>query len=431
MLTSLEVPSVHAIHIGRWSAEVGDISFETRHVDYLPHLPHNALLGTAYYELSLMGGDSTEGTTAEAPAMQGHRELYHLIGRDGLTAILRVWHTRVWQVVGRIEFRGCHWRIRCVDDSIHSVDFLKDSMCVHPVRLLLDMPEVLCLEFLVMKTLLMTVQDDVVCSYPTGDILFLTEVDSLWNVPYILDVPAFVESLAHLHGILLTHTVEYHIGTTFTKDTLLQFVLPIIIVCEPSHRSLNATEEDRNVRIELFQYLCIDYRRIVGTHVMTGVWAVGIIMAFSAVGGIAVHHGVHGTGGYGEAQPWPSQLLEVAVITMPVGLWNDGNLKAFRLKHTSYHRGTEGRVVDIRVAGKENDIQLIPSTQLDFLLCCRQEVGKQISASLVFHLSIGYIIVIRRSIGILLLLLQPLLIQFHEVLQAYGFHVLVVYHVKA
>lgn len=211
--------------------QVRDISFETGHVDDLPHLPHDAFLGTAYDKLSLMGGDGTESTTPETPAMQGHRELYHLISRDRLAAVLRVWHTRVWQVVCRIKFRGCHWRIRCVNDSIHAVDFLKDSMCVHLIRLLLNMPEVLGLEFLVMKTLLMTVQDDVVGSYPNRDILFLTEVDGLWNVPYILDVPSFIESLTYLHGILLTHTVEYHICTTLAKDTLLQFVLPIIIVC--------------------------------------------------------------------------------------------------------------------------------------------------------------------------------------------------------
>ena len=95
------------------------------------------------------------------------------------------------------------------------------------------------------------------------------------------------------------------------------FVLPIIIVCETTHRSLDSTENDRNVRKEMFQNLCIDDAWIIRTHSRTAIRRVSVVTAQTFVGCIAVDH------------PDPSQRhwLQRKVWDDPA-LWSLGNLHA-------------------------------------------------------------------------------------------------------
>ena len=160
-LTGIEVAAMHAVHVGRRAAEVGEVALEVGHLDHLFHLFQYALLGAAGYELALMSGDGAEGAAAETPAMDVHAMLDHVVGRDALALVFGMGLTGIGQVEGGIEFFRRHWRVGWVDDDVSTIDTLNQPLCVHHVRLLLDMAEVLGLRALVLQALLVAVQYDV------------------------------------------------------------------------------------------------------------------------------------------------------------------------------------------------------------------------------------------------------------------------------
>ena len=68
---------------------------------------------------------------------------------------------------------------------------------------------------------------------------------------------------------------------------------------------------------------------------MTTSGSIGIVATQATVCRIAVDHRVHGSRRDGEEEARTTQLLEITVITMPVGLGNEGHAIALRLEHTT------------------------------------------------------------------------------------------------
>lgn len=130
-----------------------------------------------------MGRDGTERASTETSAMQRHGEFYHLVGRYRLAAVFRMRQSGVGKIVGRVEFLGCHWRVRRINHNILTVNGLEDALGMHLVGFFLDMSEVFGLKLFVLQALLMAVENDVGIGNSTGDILFLTQISRLRNIP--------------------------------------------------------------------------------------------------------------------------------------------------------------------------------------------------------------------------------------------------------
>lgn len=126
-----------------------------------------------------MGGDGTEGAAAEASAVDIHRMFDHLVGRNALTLVFGVWQTGIGEVEGGIELFGCHGGIGRVHHGIEAVNLLQQSLGMDLVRLLLDMPEVLCFGTFVVETFLMGMENDVVVTDAAGDVFLLCKKDGL------------------------------------------------------------------------------------------------------------------------------------------------------------------------------------------------------------------------------------------------------------
>lgn len=116
-LTCLDVTSFHAVHIGRGTAEVREITFEVRHLHHLPDFPQDTLLGAAGNELTLMGGDGAEGTAAETATVDVHAVLDHLVGRNAFPLVFRMRLTGIGEVERSIQLLCGHRRIGRVDDD--------------------------------------------------------------------------------------------------------------------------------------------------------------------------------------------------------------------------------------------------------------------------------------------------------------------------
>ena len=102
---------MHHIHIGAWSTQVTQISFEVRHLPDGLHLSQDALLGTAHDELTLMSTDGAEGTSSEASSMHADAEFDHLVGRNAFSLIFWMWQSGVWKVEAVVQFLLCEGRV--------------------------------------------------------------------------------------------------------------------------------------------------------------------------------------------------------------------------------------------------------------------------------------------------------------------------------
>ena len=240
------------------------------------------------------------------------------------------------------------------------------------------MAEVLGLSLLVLQTLFMTVEHNIVVAYPTGDIALTTEIDGLGDGAQLIKRGATFELAAYLHNRTLAHAIDDKVGARVAEDASAQTVLPVVIVGEASQRSLDATQHHGHIGIELFEYLGIHYRGIVGAHTMTTARSIGIVATQTTVRRIAVDHRVHGSRRDGEEETRTTQLLEITVITMPVGLGNEGHAIALRLEHTTDDGSAKRGVVDVGITREKDYVQLIPTTQLTFLLGSWEKISKSV-----------------------------------------------------
>jgi hypothetical protein len=72
---------------------------------------------------------------------------------------------------------------------------------------------------------------------------------------------------------------------------------------------------------------------------------------------------IHVAGGDAEEQPRPAQGAK-GVGTLPVGLADDAHAKALRLEQSPDQRHAEAGMVDVGVAGDENDVARIPAQRV-------------------------------------------------------------------
>ena len=109
---------------------------------------------------------------------------------------------------------------------------------MHHVRLFLNMSEVLCLGSFVFQAFFMRVEHEVVFAYTPGDVLFPREIDCLWDVADVANGNTGSEPSGQFHNGLFAHAIDEQVGTCITKDTFLEFVLPIVVVGDASQRGL-------------------------------------------------------------------------------------------------------------------------------------------------------------------------------------------------
>ena len=132
-LTGIDVASVHAVHVGRWTAEIAEITFEVRHLDDLFHLFNNALLGAAGDKLTLMGRNGAESAASEASAVDIDTMFDHVVGWYALTFILKVGLPGVGQVERRVKLIGSHRGVGGIDYNGLVAHLLEQPLGMHHV----------------------------------------------------------------------------------------------------------------------------------------------------------------------------------------------------------------------------------------------------------------------------------------------------------
>ena len=221
---------------------------------------------------------------------------------------------------------------------------------MHLIGFFLQMAHILSLTFLVVKTLLMAMQDDVIILETTRNILFLTIESNLWHFVNLVHCFSFSKSVGKFHNRTFTHSIENEVGTRITENALAQFVFPIIIVTDTAQRSFYTAKSHRYVREKFLQYLSIDDRRIVWTHVMARVWTECIFTSHTAIGSITIYHRVHGSWRNAKEQTWTSELFEITEITMPVWLRHNSHTIAISFKNSAKYSRTKGWMIYVGIS---------------------------------------------------------------------------------
>ena len=412
----------HAVHVGGGSAEVGDVALEVgRLVADLLDLVNDRFVRTALDDAALVLGDRAEGAAAEAAAHDVDRELDHVPRGDARAAVDRVRRTREGPVVDEVHLgRGQRHRRR-VDPHVARAwplaVALHQCACVARVGFEVEHARGVGIHHRVVLDLLVGRQADYrACTVGAArrqalgrghdahrlgavgrglgrsgrrfhgvgvrmgvDAAGLVERARVELVPVRgrlparldheggtaqvtngLDRLACVEPMGQRHQRALGVAEKQDVGLGVGQHRAPHLVRPVVVVGDAAQACLDAADDDRRARIGLARALGVHGHRAVGALAGLGVGRVGVVGADLAVGRVAVDQRVHVARGDAEVQPRPAQRTE-GLGRVPVGLAEDADPKAVRLEQASDERHAEAGMVDIGVAGHQDDVALVPA----------------------------------------------------------------------
>jgi hypothetical protein len=101
----------------------------------------------------------------------------------------------------------------------------------------------------------------------------------------------------------------------------------------------------------------------VGAQADLAAGGVGVVVADLLVGGVVINERIHVAGADGEEEAWPAELPP-RFARAPIGLAEDRDAKPRRLEHPAQDRHREAGVVDVGVAGDEDDVDRIPAARI-------------------------------------------------------------------
>ncbi len=166
--------------------------------------------------------------------------------------------------------------------------------------------------------------------------------------------------------------VEQDVGFGVGEDRAAHLVGPVVVMGDPAQRALDAAEHDRHVAKRFAAALGIDDHRAVGPPAAFAARRIAVVVAQPPVGGVAVDHGVHVAAGDAEEEGRPAERRK-RFGALPVRLGDDPDPEALRLQQAADDRHAEARMVDIGIAGHQDDVALIPAEHVHLGARHRQE----------------------------------------------------------
>ena len=361
--------ALHLVHVSGGAAEVADGAAEVGHLFDGFDFFEDGGFGARGDELALVGGDGAEAAAAEAAAVHVDGMADHFVGRDGPTLpVFGVREASVGQIEGGVDLAFGHdWEGR-VDDEETVAGLLEDAACFDAIGFGLDVFEVLRVEFAVGEAFLVGEESAVVPVFVFRGRGAGGEEDG-----GLRDGgeggegdTALEEADAFLEGEF-AHAVDEEVGAAIGEDGGFEFVRPVVEVSDAAETGFDAADHDGDVREEVFEDVGVDGGGVVGAEAVIAAGGVGVFAAAFSGSGVVIDHGVHAAGGDAEEEPWGAEFFEVAEVVAPIGLGDDGDLEAFGFEETADDGGAEGRVVDVGVAGDDDDIEFVPAACEDFV----------------------------------------------------------------
>ena len=195
------------------------------------------------------------------------------------------------------------------------------------------------------------------------------------DVGELIDVLPPFEAARDLPRGALAHPEDEEIGLRVEEDRATYLVAPVVVVRDAPERGLDAAEDDREARLvgeRLATEVRVHDRRAVRTHVDLAVGGVLVLAAHLLLRGELVQHRVEVPGADPDEEARPPHPGDV-VRRVPARLRDDPHAVAAPLEETRDEDRTERRVIDVRVPGDEEHVELVPATRGHLLARRREE----------------------------------------------------------
>ena len=363
----------HAPHVGGGTTEIGQHTVKIGILSDKVHFIKYRCLTAASYLFPLVGTDSAEGTAAETSAVGIHAPAYHFKGWYRSTLlVLGMRQSQVGQIERSIHLVGGHRRLWRIYHHISVAMLLHQRRTLYLVAFSFNHLIVLRLTALAFLTLLERMEFNRIIPN-TLDIP--RNPHHLGQFIAGLDALALVEHLGNLERRSLTHAIVQQVGRSIYQYRGEKFVVPVVVVCQATHRSLDASNNDRHIGINLLKDARIDISGAVGSESSLTTRGVGVIVAQTPCGSVMVHHAVHGTTSNAEKESRTSELSKITQVVSPVGLRNNGHLVPCCLKRAPDNSRAKRRMVNIGIACDQHHVNLLPTETLDLLQCYGQKMS--------------------------------------------------------
>ncbi len=168
------------------------------------------------------------------------------------------------------------------------------------------------------------------------------------------------QTMGQRHQRTLGVAEQQDVGLGIGQHRTPHLVRPVVVMRNAPQAGLDAADDDRRAGIGLARTLGIHRHRAVRAFARLGVGRVGIVRANLAVGGVAIDQRIHVAGGDAKVQPRPAQRAK-GFGRLPVRLTEDADTKAVRLQHAPDQGHAKAGVVNVGIAGDEDDVALVPA----------------------------------------------------------------------
>ena len=195
---------------------------------------------------------------------------------------------------------------------------------------------------------------------------FFNHNRSVTHVADLIDGFAHRQTMRHFHQRTFAVAEHQHVGFGIHQNRATNGIRPVVIVRGTAQAGLNTAENNRHIFPCFFTALGIDQRGAVRTFARNVVRRVGIVMAQSAIGGVTVDHRVHVACGHTKEQVRFTQTHKI-VFVVPLRLGDNPYAKALCFQHTSANCHAKAGMIDVCIAGNQNDVAAIPAKLVHFV----------------------------------------------------------------
>ncbi len=379
--------AAHLPHVGGGPAQVGDGAAEGRVLRQGLDLPDHARVAARGDVAPLVLGDAAEGASGGAAAQDGHAPADLLQGRDVGAAVARVRGAREGELVHGVELLGGGRRHGLVHHHVPLGGPAPVPLHHHPGVLVVVLEVVELREMgegpLVLGHLLEGGEHERLPGtiLEAGDRQVGDRDGRAGHVDEAADVLARGEPAGDLDDGLLPLAVDEEVGAAVDEHRGTHPVLPVVVVGDAPQRGLDPADHDGCGRPERpARQPGVDRHGPIGAPSRLPTRRVGVVRSGALVGGVVVDERVHRTGGDPDEQAGAPQAQEV-LGRVPARLGHDSHPESACLQDPADHRCPEGGVIDVGVAGDQEDVDAVPAAGRDLGGMHGQEPGRRIHAT--------------------------------------------------
>ena len=372
--------------VGCRPTHIVDIALEIRLLRKRLALPYDALLGSGPDLPSLMIGNGTKRTPAEAPSGAHNGELDFPESRNAAFTVIRrmplILKGKRIYVIKLSLLKWWLWRI--LHHVLIAGILLYKSFGRHGIHVIMLKFEAVSVGLLGIYDLLKIRKFYSILRQNIGQALLPCPVAGTADPGNLTDVDATLQGLRDLQDGMLTHAVDEKVCPGIQEHRTSHLVRPVIVVAHPAKRRLQTAYYNGHILVCLPGTVGIDDDRPIRPPSRLSPRRIFIHPTSMLKNRVVVNHGIHHTGIDEETKPGPTESLEIFRRLM-IRLRQYRHPIAVALQKPPNYGRTKRMVVAIRIPRDDHEVHLIPSSLIHFFLCDGQKHIKYILSLIVFR----------------------------------------------